>query len=307
MKVIIVEPEDSNAIQLGYIAGKPVPLEQPPSIFADGVAVKQVGDVTLPYILQYVDGVMTVSKNEIIKAMSGFVNEKKRIIEPAGALSIAGAIKYDGLRNVSDEVYATIASGSGISPGKMGQILVRGEALTGHEALFSIRIPEKAGSLRQFCESVVDGHNITELTYSRDDAAEASILVGFSMKSAKDKERFVTEMVANDYAFVDHSDDEDFKEYERRLVTGSAEPVPELSYVLSMPERSGALVDFLSTLGDKWDISRFLYKTHHSETGDVYIAFATTARGQLEGSLKQTGYDYRPAGQNRTGPQAQTS
>jgi threonine dehydratase len=294
VKVIIVEPEDSNAIQLGYIAGKPVELPRPPSRHADGVAVKQAGEVTLPYILALADGVITVNRDQIDTAVTSFFTEKKRVLEPSGALSMAGADKYAALTGCEGQTFVTLASGSDISAGKAGEILRRGEELTGHEALFSVQIPEKPGTLHRLTGEVVGRQrNITELTYSRDDPETAVIQIGFSMENADDRHRFARQTQEQGYVSVDHTDDEDFKDYERGIVRRSPEPRAELSYVIDLPERAGALVDLLDALGDKWDICEIIYTTHRSETGSPRISFAATDREELETGLQQTGCSFR--------------
>ena len=293
VQVIVVEPEGSNAIQLGYIAGEPVPLPQPPTLFADGVAVRQVGNVTLPHILRNVDGVITVSKDEMITALTSFFNEKKKMLEPAGILAIAGALKYAQITGCEGQKFVTLASGSTISAGKAGEILKRGEELTGHEALFSVKISEEPGSLRRFGKEVVGKRNITELMYSRDDPELATIQIGFSVNGGGDRGQFVERLTEDGYDYIDRTADADFKDYERSVLNRGKEAVDGIAYVIDLPERAGALVDLLDTLGDNWDISEIIYATHRSETGSPRITFSSSNRQQLEGCLEQAGYSYR--------------
>ena len=215
VKVIVVEPEESNCIQLSFVRGKATALPHPPAIFADGVAVQKPGELTMRDILQYVDEVITVNDDEISTAIVNFWQDNGVTPEGAGALSEAGMVKYAAENNQSGNVYVGIVSGTNISPDKFRKALERAELARGKQALFSVRLAEKAGSLRKFCTDVVNGHNITELHYRHSYSQQAHAFIGFSMNGRQDKITFIEKLSSAVYQFHDLTEDDFAKDYLR--------------------------------------------------------------------------------------------
>ncbi|HVA11289.1 MAG TPA: threonine ammonia-lyase, biosynthetic [Candidatus Dormibacteraeota bacterium] len=293
-KVVVVEPEGSNAIQRAVQAGKPVKMPEPPDIFADGVAVSQVGELTFTEIRRYVDDIITVGEDEICVAISDFWQETGDTLEGAGALAEAGLKKYVQEMGIKDQNLVAVTSGSNISAPKLRKALERAEIVAAREAFFSVRLPEEAGSLRQFCKSIVDGHNITEFHYRRSNAVDAHILIAFAMKDDHDKENFLSKMHMQGYDSDDFTDDDFVKDHLRHLGGGRGDSsLEEELYVIDLPERSGALSEFLDTLEDRWNISLFHYRSFGGETSRVLIGFETNDSQALQSTFDQGGYGHQ--------------
>jgi threonine dehydratase len=292
VKIIVVEPDDSNCIQLSFRAGKIVSLPKAPSIVAEGVAVRRPGDLTMREIFEYVDDVITVSNDDISVAITNMWQETGTAPEGAGALAEAGMIKYAIDNEDQGQHYVGVVSGANISAEKFRKALERAELASGREVHFSVQLSERPGSLRQFCREVVNGHSISEFHYRRSESREARTYVGISMTDAQDKKEFVNKMEMNGYSFDDLSDDNFAKDYLRYLSGGRSESsLQEAIYEIELPERSGALVEFLDTLHDSWGISLFHYRSF-GETSPVLIGFETAEAEILESTLAKAGYGY---------------
>jgi threonine dehydratase len=295
VRVIGVEPEDSNAMQAAHQAGHPVVLPHV-GIFAYGVAVKRVGDETFRLTERYVDELMTVSNDEIAAAVEVFFNETRGILEPAGALAIAAARAYAHTHDVpADSVFVPICSGANMPFRKLQFMAERNEIGSGREALFAIQLHETAGALLKLCKDVVNGHNITEFKYRLKDRDEAHIFVGFNMSDAADKERFIQKLADYDYTFADLSADDFAKEHVRHMVGGGSTAAENESlYEIQFPEKPGALTDFLEALGTNWNISLFHYRGLGGDTGKVLIGFESPDTAALEEVLAKATADFSP-------------
>ncbi|MFW6368314.1 MAG: threonine ammonia-lyase, biosynthetic [Spirochaetota bacterium] len=289
IRVIGVEPSDSNVMQQSLRAGKRITLEHV-GIFADGVAVKQAGEHTFRIAKEYVDDVITVTTDEICAAIKAVFEDTRSIVEPAGALSAAGIMKT----TLPEHAHAVaICCGANMSFERLQQVAERTLIGSGKEVLVAVTMPERPGALKTFCTEVVGGHSITEFNYRLNMREGAHVLVGISVSSVGDREAFRTRMSEFGYDHEDLSDDDIAKEHIRHMIGGASPGArDEHLYQVNFPERPGALGEFLETLGTEWNISAFHYRSQASDTGNVLIGFEASDRAALESRLDETGYQW---------------
>ncbi len=289
VKVISVEPADSNAMQASIKQEERVVLDHV-GIFADGVAVKQVGANTFETALHKVDDFITVTTDQICAAMKSIFEDTRSIVEPAGALGVAGIVHY---KLPPDAHAVAICSGANVTFERLQQVAERTMLGSGHEAMFAVNIPERPGALLRFCQEVIDGHNISEFNYRLGGRVSARLLVGVGVSGESDKQQFMHKMHNNGYVYVDLSEDEITKDHVRHMIGG---PVSrnkrEFVYEITFPERPGALIDFLQTVGSKWNISLFHYHSAASDSGSVLIGFEATTDQELEQKLAKTSFAF---------------
>ncbi|MET0779812.1 MAG: threonine ammonia-lyase, biosynthetic [Candidatus Saccharimonadales bacterium] len=292
VKIISVEPEDSNIMQVSMRAGKRVTLPHV-GIFADGVAVKQMGEHTFTICRELVDECMTVTTDELCAAMKAVFEETRSIVEGAGALGTAGIQKYAATHDMTDVHAVAICSGANISFERL-QFVAERTLLGSHkEALFAITMPEQAGALQDFCDHVINGHNITQFGYRLNKRDAAHVLVGISTAGADDVKHFEAKMKQRGYAYHDLSAEDTAKEHIRHMIGGPAPlALHERFYQVNFPERPGALHDFLKATAQQWNISLFHYRGQGSDIGNVLVGFEAKDSAQLEKALQQTGYEY---------------
>lgn len=289
VKIIGVEPADSNAMQRSLKAGKPISMDHV-GIFADGVAVKRVGDHTFALTKLFVDEIITVTTDQICAGIKAVFEDTRSIVEPAGALAAAGVMHY---KLPARAQAIAICSGANMTFERLQQIAERTLIGSSKEALFAITMPEQAGALRTFCEKVVKGHSITEFSYRLRERSEAHIFIGISIVGEDDKQKFMQKMQKYGFGHTDLSDDDLVKEHVRHMIGGPApEAQGELLYSVVFPERPGALADFLARVGDQYNISLFHYRTTASDAGSVLIGFEAEHRTKLEYLLDEACYDY---------------
>ena len=292
VKVIGVEPDDSNAMQASLAAGSQVTLPHV-GVFADGVAVKQVGELTFKLCQKYVDEVITVGNDQICAAIKHIFESTRSIVEPAGALSLAGALQYADSHKLRNQNIVTICSGANMTFERLQFVAERTMLGSGHELLFSIALPERPGALAKFCSQVVNGHNITEFSYRLVNHSAAHILVGITISDRTDQANFMAKLQRGDYEYYDLSDDDLAKEHLRHMIGGPApDAAHEQLYEINFPERPRALSDFLDSLGSKWNISLFHYRGQGGDIGSVLIGFEAPDSAELETSLASTSYDF---------------
>lgn len=292
IRVIGVEPADSNAMQASLKAGKRVTLPHV-GIFADGVAVKQVGEHTFRLAQQYVDEVITVSTDQICASIKTVFEDTRTIMEPAGALAAAGAEKYVQTRKLQGQNLVVICSGANITFERLQFVAERTLLGSGKEAIFAVTLPERPRALQQFCEQVVDKHGITEFNHRMNKRSKAHIFVGISVSSPTDKSKFMKKMATNGYEYVDLTDDDLAKEHIRHMIGGpSPEAKNEHIYEINFPERPGALAEFLRAIGNQWNISLFHYRGQGADTARILIAFEAPNPTKLEKMLQKTTYDF---------------
>lgn len=293
VKIISVEPEDSNVLQVSVKLGERVALPHV-GIFADGVAVKQLGIHSFRIARRKVDDYITVTTDQLCAAIKSIFEDTRSIVEPAGALGVAGIARY----NLPKHARAVaICSGANITFERLQQVAERTLIGSGREAMFTITLPEQPGALHAFYDTVITGHNISEFSYRLNDQPDpARVLVGVNVTGETDKQNLVKKMSTYGYAHTDLTNDDLTKEHLRHLIGGHLSPKAqpqEHVYKVTFPERPGALGDFLETVGDAWNISLFHYRSIASDWGCVLIGFQTANPKALEHNLKEAGFDFQ--------------
>ncbi|REH39982.1 L-threonine ammonia-lyase [Paraperlucidibaca baekdonensis] len=299
IRVIAVEAEDSACLAAAMQAGQRVTL---PSVglFADGVAVKLIGEHTFAIAQHCVDEVITCTTDEICAAIKDVFDECRSIAEPAGALSIAGLKKYVQREGVTQQTLVAINSGANMNFDRLRHIAERTELGEGREAVLAVTIPEKAGAFKAFCQAI-GKRNVTEFNYRYSSAAEAHVFVGVSLKPGLDARlELVGSLRKKGYEVLDLSDDEMAKLHTRHLVGGHAGLTDERLFRFEFPERPGALMAFLSELGGQWNISLFHYRNHGAAYGRVLIGLQLGDKPlrALIKSLEAVGYPYSDESDN---------
>lgn len=295
VKIIGVEPEEAACLRAALDKGRRVTLPEV-GIFADGVAVAQIGKETFRVIRKTVDDVITVSTDEICAAIKDIFDDTRSIAEPAGALALAGLKKYIEQSAVTQQTLIAIDSGANTNFDRLRYISERTEIGEKREAILSVTIPERPGSFKKFC-GVLGRRNITEFNYRYGDSAAAQIFVGLQISAgSNDREELVENLSAKDYPVLDLTDNEMAKLHIRHMVGGHApaELTEELLYRFEFPERPGALLGFLTELGQQWNISMFHYRNHGAAYGRVLVGLqaARTERKAVEKSLQRLQYSY---------------
>jgi threonine dehydratase len=295
VKIIGVEPEDSNVLQASLRAGKRITLPHV-GIFADGVAVKQMGEHTFKIAQTYVDDSITVSTDQICAGVKAVFEETRSIVEPAGALAAAGITAYADDHDMSGAVAVAICSGANMSFERLQFIAERTLLGSNKEALFAVVLPEEPGALQDFCERVVNGHSITQFGYRLKERGQAHVFAGISVHDAADKHTVMQKLREHTYAFTDLSLEDIAKEHVRHMIGGPGTAVRhEHFYRINFPERPGALGDFLRAVSGNWNISLFHYRGQGGDEGSVLIGFEAANKQKLEQALRNTGYAWANA------------
>jgi threonine dehydratase len=292
IKVIGVEAEDSACLRAALDAGKPVDLARV-GLFAEGVAVKRIGDEPFRLCQEYLDEVITVDSDAICAAVKDLFEDVRAIAEPSGALALAGLKKYVQQHNIKGERLAHVLSGANVNFHGLRYVSERCELGEQREALLAVTIPEKKGSFLRFCE-LLGGRSVTEFNYRYADADNACIFVGVRLtRGYAERAEILAELQAKDYQVVDLSDDEMAKLHVRYMVGGRpSKPLRERLYSFEFPESPGALLKFLHTLGTHWNISLFHYRSHGTDFGRVLAGFELSdSEPQFEEHLAALGYD----------------
>jgi len=270
IKVIAVESEDAACLAAAMAKGRRVTLKEV-GLFADGTAVAQIGKETFRILRDTIDGVITVSTDEICAAIKDIFDDTRSICEPAGALGLAGLKKYVQQSGCSGETLLAIDSGANMNFDRLRYISERTEIGEKREAVLAVTIPEKPGSFKRFCQALSQ-RMVSEFNYRYADAGDAHIFVGIQVTSDADRQALVDDLLAKDYAVVDMTDNEIAKLHIRYMVGGRApEIADEVVYRFEFPERPGALSNFLGKLGGRWNISMFHYRNHGSAYGRVLV------------------------------------
>ncbi|MCX4027158.1 threonine ammonia-lyase, biosynthetic [Endozoicomonas sp. SM1973] len=299
-QIIGVEYEESACLKAALEAGERVVLPQV-GIFADGVAVAQIGQETFEVCKHYVDEVITVTADEICAAIKDIYDDTRSITEPAGALGIAGIKKYVERKQINGQTLLAIDSGANVNFDRLRYISERAELGERREAIIAVTIPEKPGSFKTFCQTL-GKRNITEFNYRYYDNKQAHIFVGVQTKPDTDtKEQLVQQLQDAGYPVVDLSDNEMAKLHIRHMVGGHAEAVKdEVVYRFEFPERPGALLNFLNKLGQRWNISMFHYRNHGAAYGRVVVGLQVPSndREKVPAFLTDIGYHYWEESEN---------
>ncbi|RWU21574.1 threonine ammonia-lyase, biosynthetic [Pseudomonas alkylphenolica] len=294
VKVIGVEPHDSNCLQAAMLAGERVVLAQVGS-FAEGVAVAQIGAHCFELCRHYVDEVITVSSDELCAAIKDIYDDTRSITEPSGALAVAGIKKYVARENVSGQTLVAIDSGANVNFDRLRHVAERAELGEQREAIIAVTIPEQPGSFRAFCQAL-GKRQITEFNYRCQPGKEARLFVGVQTHPQHDpRERLLASLSEQGYSVLDLTDNELAKLHVRHTVGGHAEPGSDERVLrFEFPERPGALLGFLERLGKRWNISLFHYRNHGAAQARVFAALQVPQAEQagLPAALDAMGYCY---------------
>jgi threonine dehydratase len=270
IKIIGVEPVDADAMSQSIKAGKRIRLPQV-GLFADGVAVREVGEETFRLCQQYVDEIMLVDTDDTCAAIKDVFEDTRSILEPAGALAIAAAKIYVEREQITDQTLIAVACGANMNFDRLRFVAERAEFGERREAVFAVTIPEERGSFRRFCECLGQ-HNLTEFNYRIADSQSAHIYVGVQIQNRADAAKLLETFEAQGFRTLDLTDDELTKLHLRHMVGGHS-PLSqnELLYRFEFPERPGALMKFLSRMNPAWNISLFHYRNHGADYGRIVI------------------------------------
>ncbi|HTW37562.1 MAG TPA: threonine ammonia-lyase, biosynthetic [Steroidobacteraceae bacterium] len=270
VRVIGVEPEDANAMYESLQAGRRVILERV-GMFADGVAVKRVGEENFALAREHVDEIVLVNADEICAAIQDVFEDTRSIVEPAGALAVAGIKKYLTRESGSrGKRFVAVNSGANMNFDRLRHVAERGDLGAGREGLLAVEIPERPGSFLEFCRTL-GARSVTEFNYRYESAARAQIFVAFGLSQGRpEREGVVRALRESGYTVHDMTDNEVAKLHVRYMVGGHARGIAdELLYRFEFPERPGALLKFLEAIGARWNISLFHYRNHGSDYGRV--------------------------------------
>jgi threonine dehydratase len=300
VKIIGVEPADAASMHDSMKAGKRVTLERV-GIFADGVAVKRVGEETFRLAREHVDEVVLVDTDEICAAIQDIFEDTRSIVEPAGALAVAGIKKYVARTGWRDKRLVAINCGANMNFDRLRHVAERADLGAQREALLAVEIPEEPGSFLKFCE-VLGRRAVTEFNYRFESERKAQIFVGFGLSEGRaERDAVVAQLRAAGYAVTDMTDNEIAKLHVRYMVGGHARDLAnELLYRFEFPERPGALLRFLQAVGSRWNISLFHYRNHGSDYGRVLagIQVPPSERAEFLEHIDELHYAYTDETQN---------
>jgi threonine dehydratase len=297
VKIIGVEPEDAASMYESLRAGKRVTLERV-GLFADGVAVRRVGEECFELAKRYVDEIVLVNGDEICAAIQDIFEDTRSISEPAGALAVAGIKHYLARNHWHDQRIVAINSGANLNFDRLRHVAERADLGAEREALLAVEIPERPGSFLHFCETLGQ-HNITEFNYRSQGSERARIFVGFGLSGGhEERAAVIAQLRAAEYVVNDMSGNEIAKLHIRYMIGGrgrpGAEGHDELLYRFEFPERPGALLRFLRAIGSAWSISLFHYRNHGSDFGRVLagIEVPKAERAEFLLHLNELHYPY---------------
>jgi len=299
IKVIGVEAQDAEAMTESVKLGQRVMLEQV-GLFADGAAVKQVGEHTFALVQQYVDEMMVVDNDEVCAAIKDVFEDTRSILEPAGALSLAGLKAYSEKHGLQGKTMIAIASGANMNFDRLRFIAERAELGEHREAVFAVTIPETPGAFKAFCRQL-GSRNITEFNYRFSDTQQAHIFVGLAVHNPAEAAQIASTLEAAGLPTLNLSDNEMAKLHLRHLVGGHAPQAQnEVVYRFEFPEKPGALMNFLESMGHNWNISLFHYRNHGADFGRVLVGMQVPPedKAAFEQFLQQLGYPYWDESQN---------
>ena len=293
IKIIGVQTTDSDAMYRSLKAKKRVTLTDV-GLFSDGTAVKLVGEETFRVCKQYVDEIVLVNTDEVCAAIKDVFQDTRSILEPAGALAVAGAKLYAKREKLKDQTLIPVACGANMNFDRLRFVAERAEIGEKREALMAVTIPETPGSFRKFC-ALLGSRNITEFNYRYADPKAAQVFVGVQVKDPSETEKLVATLEKNQLNTLDLTDNEMAKLHLRHLVGGRApEAKDEIIYRFEFPERPGALMNFLNSMNHNWNISLFHYRNHGADYGRVLVGMQVPHKDkkELKQFLDTLGYPY---------------
>jgi threonine dehydratase len=294
VRIVGVEPVDAASMHDSVLAGERVTLERV-GLFADGVAVKRVGEETFRLVRKYVDEIVLVSTDETCAAIQDIFEDTRSIVEPAGGLAVAGLKKWLNQNSRTTGTYVTINCGANMNFDRLRHIAERADLGQQREALYAVEIPEKPGSFMCFC-ALLGARSVTEFNYRYTDGAAARIFVGIGLRHGAEEGRQVHRTIAEaGFPVVDMSDNEMAKLHVRYMVGGCAPGLQdERLFRFEFPERPGALLRFLTAIGDQWNISLFHYRNHGSDHGRVLVGIQIPAdtSDEFMAHVAELGFDF---------------
>jgi len=289
-----VEPADAASMKAALAEGGPVTLDHVGS-FADGVAVKRVGALTYRFCEQHLDGIITVTTDELCAAIRDIFEDTRTVVEPSGALAVAGIRRYVEDREVTDQTLVAINCGANMNFNRLGHVTERTAVGDNREAILAVEIPEEKGSFLRFCQAIGERH-VTEFNYRRNRADQARVFVGLELRGGdEDRADLIAGLQAQGYGVCDLTDNEMAKVHVRHLNGGTSTDVTaERVYRFEFPERRGALLNFLRAVGVEWNITLFHYRNHSSDYGRVLVAVEVpdATMADFRRHLDELGYRY---------------
>ncbi len=293
IRIIGVQPADSDAMTRSLKAGRRVTLAQV-GLFADGVAVKQVGRETFRLARQYVDEMVIVDTDATCAAIKDVFEDTRSILEPAGALAIAGIKRWCEANPGRDRTFVAIACGANMNFDRLRFVAERAELGEQREAIFAVTIPERPGSFREFC-ALLGNRSVTEFNYRFADARTAHLFVGVEVADRRATAALLASFRKRHIEAYDLTDNEMAKLHVRHLVGGHAPSAEnEILYRFEFPERPGALLRFLDSMSAGWNISLFHYRNHGADYGRVLVGMQVppAEMGDFRRFLDRLGYTY---------------
>lgn len=273
IRVIGVEPEDSDAMRLSVMAGQRIE-KRDVGLFADGVAVKLVGEETFALCRDLLDDIITVRTDAICGAIKDIFEDTRVVAEPAGALSLAGLKTYAASSGIRGATLVGVVSGANMNFDRLGHVVDRAEIGAQREALLAVVIPEAVGSFRQLCASF-GNRNITELCTRYSDPVKARVLAGIKVNGPEDVAEVLAELRGKGFEAMDLTDNEFAKVHLRHLVGGNAPQLHDERLLrFTFPERPGALLNFMDAMRVDFNITLFQYRYHGADFGRVLVGFA---------------------------------
>ena len=299
IKVIGVQPEDSDAMSRSLRAGRRVKLAHV-GLFADGVAVKQVGRETFRLCRALVDDVILVDTDAMCAAIKDVFEDTRAVLEPAGGLAVAGAKAYVERTGIRGRTLVAVACGANMNFDRLRFVAEEAELGEKREAVLAVTIPERPGSFREFC-LLVGARNITEFNYRYADPGRAHVFVGVQVQDRHEKERLIRKLRRRGLRTLDFTDNELAKLHIRHTVGGRVAGLRnEILYRFEFPERPGALMNFLTAMSRGWNISLFHYRNHGADYGRVLIGMQVPPRDKrkFHSFLERLGYPYHDETRN---------
>ncbi len=298
VRVIGVQTVDSDAMLRSVRAGRRVELAEV-GLFADGTAVKRVGEETFRIARELVDDFVVVDTDAVCAAIKDVFEDTRSVLEPSGAMSVAALKQYASLNKLKSETLVAITCGANMNFDRLRFVAERAEVGEAREALFAVSIPEQPGSFRKLC-SLLGQRAVTEFNYRLGDPRQAQVFVGISISSRDDARRIAAQLQRAGYATLDLSDDELAKQHVRHLAGGRAPhaqdsaPLHERILRFDFPERPGALMRFLENLKPDWNISLFHYRNQGGDSGRVLVGIQVppSDRKRFSQFLDSLGYSH---------------
>jgi threonine dehydratase len=303
IKMIGVETFDADAMKRSIAAGERVRLAQV-GLFADGTAVQLVGEETFRLCRELLDDIVLVDTDAACAAIKDVFEDTRSILEPSGALSIAGAKEYARQHKLKDKTLIAVASGANTNFDRLRFVAERAEIGEQREAVLAVTLPEQPGAYKQFV-ALIGRHNITEFNYRYHELKEAHVYVGVQVASRAESLKLVEALKKHGYPTLDLSEDETAKLHVRHMVGGHAPQVrdggmSERVYRFEFPERPGALMNFLNQMSAGWNISLFHYRNHGADTGRVLVGMQVPPadKAAFHAFLEKLGYRYWDESEN---------